>query len=82
MPDSIADEKALKRPLEKNKELIKKAEHKTREYISRLKVDTDKCIGCGLCVKLCPMNNITIKEQKAVIPSGQTDKILKDITEV
>lgn len=103
MPDSIADEKALKRPLEKNKELIKKAKHKiresvqlmkageptqegigpayrfagffgqrayfghkTREYSSKLKVDTDKCIGCGLCVKLCPMNNITIKEQKAV----------------
>ncbi len=103
MPDSIADEKALKRPLEKNKELIKQAEkkikesvkrlkageptqegigvlyrlagffgqrayfgHKTRAYSSKLKVDTDKCIGCGLCEKLCPMKNITIKEQKAV----------------
>ncbi len=28
MPDSIGDEKVLKRPLEKNKELVKKAEQK------------------------------------------------------
>ena len=103
MPDSIADEKALKRPLEKNRELVKQAEqkikesvkrlkagdptqegigalyrlagffgqrayfgHKTRGYSSKLKVDTDKCIGCGLCEKLCPMKNIAIKDQKAV----------------
>ena len=103
MPDSIADEKALKRPLEKNKELVKKAEHKikesvkrlkagnptqegigilyrmagffgqrayfghkTKEYSSKLKIDTDKCVGCGMCEKLCPMSNISIKELKAV----------------
>ena len=103
MPDSIADEKALKRSLEKNRELVKNAErkikesvkrlkagkptqegigalyrmagffgqrayfgHKTREYSSKLKIDTDKCIGCGKCEKLCPMKNISIKDQKAV----------------
>ena len=103
MPDSIADEKALKRPLEKNRELVKQAKqkinesvkrlkagkptqegigalyrmagffgqrayfgHKTREYSSKLKIDNDKCIGCGLCEKLCPMKNISIKDQKAV----------------
>ncbi len=103
MPDSVADEKALKRPLEENKELVKQAEqkiresvkrlkagdptregigvlyrlagffgqrayfgHKTGKYSSKLKVDTDKCIGCGMCEKLCPMNNIAIKDQKAV----------------
>ena len=103
MPDSIADEKALKRPLEKNKELVKQAEqkikesvrqmkeghptqegigplyrlagfwgqrayfgHKTRQYSSKLKIDKEKCIGCGKCEKLCPMNNITIVEGKAV----------------
>lgn len=103
MPDSIADEKALKRPLEKNKELVRQAEqkikdsvrqmkeghptqegigplyrlagfwgqrayfgHKTREYSSKLKIDKEKCIGCGKCEKLCPMNNITIVEGKAV----------------
>ena len=103
MPDSIADEKALKRPLDKNKELIKIAKqkirksvkqlkeghptqegigflyrmagffgqrlyfgHKTKEYSSKLKIDNEKCIGCGKCEKLCPMRNITIVENKAV----------------
>ena len=103
MPDSIADEKALKRPLEKNKEIVRQAEqkikksvrqlkeghptqegigtlyrlagfwgqrayfgHKTREYSSKLKIDEEKCVGCGKCKKLCPMNNITIVERKAV----------------
>jgi NAD-dependent dihydropyrimidine dehydrogenase PreA subunit/flavodoxin len=103
MPDSIGDEKALKRPLEKNKELVIAAEskikesvrllkegkptreglgplyqmaglfgqrlyfgHKTKEYSSKLKINADKCVGCGLCVKLCPMNNITVASGKAV----------------
>ena len=103
MPDSIADEKALKRPLEKNRELVKQADqkikesvkclkagkptqegigllhrlagffgqrayfgHKTRRYSSKLKIDNDKCIRCGICEKLCPMKNISIKEQNAV----------------
>ena len=103
MPDSIGDEKVLKRPLEKNKELVKKAEqkisksirllkagkptreeigilyrmavsfgqrlyfgHKTRNYSDKLRVDEDKCIGCGKCEKLCPMNNIRIVDKKVV----------------
>ena len=103
MPDSIADEKALKRPLEKNRELVKQADqkikeavkrlkagdptqegigllyrlagffgqrayfgHKTARYSSKLKIDKDKCIGCGICERLCPMKNISIKEQNAV----------------
>lgn len=103
MPDSIGDEKALKRPLNKNKELVKKAEqkirksaqllksgkptregigvlyhlagffgqrlyfgHKTKSYSDKLRVDEDKCIGCGKCEKLCPMNNIKIVDKKVV----------------
>ena len=103
MPDSIGDEKALKRPIEKNRELVKTAEqkikesvrllkeghptkegigflyrlagifgqrlyfgHKTKEYSSKLKIDESKCIGCGKCEMLCPMHNITVKDQKAV----------------
>ena len=103
MPDSIGDEKALKRPLEKNKELVKNAErkikesvrllkagkptqegigplyqmaglfgqrlyfgHKTKEYSSNLKVDSSKCVGCGMCEKLCHMDNITIVDKTAV----------------
>ena len=27
---------------------------------------TDKCIGCGKCDKLCPLNNITLKDGKPV----------------
>ena len=103
MPDSIADEKALKRPLEKDKEIVKQAEqkvkeavgrlkeghptqegigqlyrfagffgqrlyfgHKTKEYSSKLKIDKEKCIGCGKCEMLCPMKNITIESHKAI----------------
>ena len=27
---------------------------------------TDKCIGCGKCTKLCPLNNIEIKDKKPI----------------
>ena len=27
---------------------------------------TDKCIGCGKCVDLCPLNNINLKDKKPV----------------
>lgn len=101
MPDSIGDEKVLKRPLEKNKELVKKAEekikkavqllksgkppqegigvlyriasffgqrlyfgHKTRNYSDKLRVDEDRCIGCGKCERLSPMNNIKSVNEK------------------
>ena len=37
MPDSIGDEKVLKRPLEKNKELVKKAEQKINKTVQLLK---------------------------------------------
>jgi Pyruvate/2-oxoacid:ferredoxin oxidoreductase delta subunit/flavodoxin len=103
MPDSIGDEKMLKRPPEKNRDLVKKAEqkisksvqllksrkptqegigilyrmagffgqrlyfgHKTKNYSDRLRVDEDKCIVCGKCEKLCPMNNIKIVDKKVL----------------
>ncbi len=103
MPDCIGDEKALKRSLQENQDLVKKAVlkiksavcdlrndnpqqegigliyhlaglfgqrlyfyNKTGSYSDKLKIDDNKCIGCGKCVKLCPMNNIHIDKQKAV----------------
>jgi ferredoxin len=27
---------------------------------------TEKCIGCGKCVKLCPLNNISLQDRKPV----------------
>ncbi|MEE1124435.1 MAG: EFR1 family ferrodoxin [Acutalibacteraceae bacterium] len=97
MPDSIADERVLKRPLEKNKQLVKNAEkklkkavlkfkednppqeglgiiyrisgflgqrllfgNKTKYYTDKLKIDAQKCVACGRCVKICPMKNIEI----------------------
>lgn len=102
MPDSIADEKVLKRSYEKNSQLVARSKskiekavadikagrypkeglgafprlagflsqrlwfgHRTREYSNRLKVDTDKCIGCSKCVKLCPTENIAMEGKKA-----------------
>ena len=38
---------------------------KTKGYTDKLKIHTG-CIGCGLCVSLCPMKNISIKNGKAV----------------
>ena len=82
MPDSIGDVKVLKRSPEKNKELVMKAEEKIHKvvhsikngkppqeglgYTDKLKIDHQKCIGCGLCKSLCPMGNISIKNGLAV----------------
>lgn len=31
---------------------------KTKQYTNKLKIDTQKCVGCGKCAKQCPMNNL------------------------
>lgn len=36
---------------------------KTKRYSDGLKVDREKCVGCGLCVRLCPMQNILLSEK-------------------
>lgn len=38
---------------------------KTTGYTDRLKI-SPACVGCGRCVSLCPMHNITVTDGKAV----------------
>lgn len=35
-----------------------------RDFSNKLKIDVNKCIGCGKCVKLCPMSNLNLNENK------------------
>lgn len=109
MPDSIADVKALKRSVEKNKELVREAEkkiddavrnikngkppqegigflnhmaglfgqrlyfcHKTKQYTDKVKIDAQKCVGCGKCVGLCPMKNLSVEHNLAKAESRCT----------
>lgn len=30
-------------------------------------VDTEKCLGCGLCVPICPVQAISLEDKKAII---------------
>ena len=43
---------------------------KTRHYSGKLKIDKDRCVGCGTCVSLCPMQNLSLRAGKAV-PGGR-----------
>lgn len=40
--------------------------NKTKNYTDKLKINKEKCIGCGKCAGLCPMKNISIEEKKAI----------------
>ena len=31
-----------------------------------INIDEEKCIGCGKCEKLCPLNNITLQNARPV----------------
>jgi len=39
---------------------------KTGYYMKMPNVNVESCIGCGLCVNLCPMNNLEIKNKKVI----------------
>lgn len=46
--------------------------HKTRGYGKDPSVNCEKCVGCGICAKNCPMKNITVKDGKADVGSRCT----------
>lgn len=39
--------------------------HKTKNYSDKLKINRDKCVGCGLCGQMCPLQNLKLENGKA-----------------
>ena len=35
------------------------------------KVDAEKCVGCGECVGICPMQVFELRQGKAVVVNGE-----------
>lgn len=35
---------------------------KTKRYYGGIKIDTAKCVACGMCASICPMNNISVTD--------------------
>lgn len=40
--------------------------NKAMSYTDKVKINPDKCVGCGICAKDCPTQNIKIVDGKAV----------------
>ncbi|RLG26705.1 ferredoxin [Methanosarcinales archaeon] len=41
-----------------------------------VRIDTNKCTGCGVCVKICP-DGFEVKEKKAVLKNSDAECIDK-----
>jgi ferredoxin len=37
------------------------------DKVATLKLDTDKCIGCGACAQVCPHRILEVRDKKAAI---------------
>lgn len=48
-------------------------------YAKNVKIDTNKCINCNLCINNCPMHNLVSKEDK-VVSLGKCTKCYKCVT--
>lgn len=38
--------------------------NKTKNYSDKLKIDMSKCISCGKCISVCPMDNLAMEKSK------------------
>lgn len=41
--------------------------HKYLKNVVTLKLDTEKCTGCGMCMEVCPHNVFKLEGDKAVL---------------
>jgi ferredoxin len=45
--------------------------------VKRIKIDEEKCIGCGLCAELCG-GHFEVKGDKAVVKKAEVEKAEAD----
>ena len=50
---------------------------KTLEEIFPLILKAQKCIGCGICIEICPSKAIKLEDQQAWVDEEKCNKCLK-----
>ena len=44
--------------------------------MANIKIDADKCIGCGACVNVCPVDLYNIVDEKSKLTGNPDDCVL------